>query len=67
MTYINMYNILNVIYEGYSFQIKIVFFPLLDNYRRSYRTFGPHWYGAIFKLVLSKFDEIVVMFYKLVC
>ena len=26
--------------EGFSFQIKLVYFPLLDNYRRSLRTFG---------------------------
>ena len=32
--------------EGFSFQIKLFSFPLLDNYRRSFRTFGPHQYSA---------------------
>ena len=28
--------------EGFSFKILVLSFPLLDNYARSFRTFGPH-------------------------
>ena len=31
--------------EDFSFHINLVSFPLLDNYRRSFRTFGPHQYS----------------------
>ena len=34
------------ILEGFSFQIKLASFPSLDNYRRSFWTFGPHQYSA---------------------
>ena len=70
---------LTVMYvEGFSLQIKLVSLPTLDNYRCSFQTFGPHQYGANFKLVLSNcvcilvyicilviFDETVAMLYKL--
>ena len=32
--------------KDFSFQIKSFSFPLLDNYRRSFRTSGPHQYSA---------------------
>ena len=32
--------------KDFSFQIKWVSFPLLDNYSRPFRTFGPHQYCA---------------------
>ena len=40
--------IYNDAYEGSSFQIKLVSLLLLDNCRRSFRTFGPHQYSMNF-------------------
>ena len=35
--------------EGFFFSNKIFSFPLLDNYRRSFRTFGPIWFSRRLK------------------
>ena len=43
----NIYIYINI--EDFSFQIKFISFPSLDDYRRSFRTFGLHQYCANYK------------------
>ena len=51
--------------EGFSFQIKLVSFPLLDNYKRSFRTFGSHQYSANWtNTVTSKLEKSIWNFFS---
>ena len=48
--YTHWHKLLTVIHvEGFSFQVKVVTFPLLNNYKLTFRTFGPLQYSTNIK------------------